>query len=86
MAGKEIFSVGFRLANILRERVANGRYKQRFPTENELIAEFDMSRYAVRSAMQRLESDGQIHRQGRGTTVVERSAPESRWAVRRSRT
>jgi GntR family transcriptional regulator len=83
VAGRGTSSVGFRLANILRERVANGRYKRRFPTENELIAEFGMSRYAVRSAMQRLESDGQIHRQpGRGTTVVERSAPESRWAIR----
>ena len=33
MAGRGTSSVGFKLANILRERVAAGRYKDRFPTE-----------------------------------------------------
>ena len=83
MAGRGTASVGFKLANILRERVASGRYKERFPTESELIAEFGMSRYAVRSAMQRLESDGQINRQPRrGTSVVERAPDAGSWAIR----
>ena len=83
MAGRGTSSVGFRLAGILRERVASGKYTQRFPTETELIAEFGMSRYAVRSAMQRLESDGQIHRHpGRGTNVVERVPEAANWAIR----
>lgn len=84
MAGRGTTSVGFKLATILRERVAAGRYKKQFPTENELIAEFGMSRYAVRSAMQRLETDGQIHRHpGRGTKVLEHApAPDSSWAIR----
>ena len=83
MAGRGTSSVGFKLANILRERVAAGRYKDRFPTEAELIAEFMMSRYAVRSAMQRLESDGQINRQpGRGTSLVERAPDPGGWAIR----
>jgi GntR family transcriptional regulator len=83
MAGRGTSSVGFKLANVLRQRVAAGKYKQRFPTENELIAEFGMSRYAVRSAMHRLESDGQIHRHpGRGTKVLERAPAESSWAIR----
>jgi GntR family transcriptional regulator len=83
MAGRGTSSVGFKLANVLRERVAAGKYKQRFPTENELIAEFGMSRYAVRSAMQRLESDGQIHRHpGRGTKVLDRAPAQSNWVIR----
>ena len=83
MAGRGTSSVGFKLAGILRERVASGKYKQRFPTENELIAEFGMSRYAVRSAMQRLESDGQIHRHpGRGTKVLDHTPAQSNWVIR----
>jgi GntR family transcriptional regulator len=83
MAGRGTSSVGFKLANVLRERVAAGKYKQRFPTENELIAEFGMSRYAVRSAMQRLESDGQIHRHpGRGTKVLDPIPAQSNWVIR----
>jgi hypothetical protein len=58
MAGRGTSSVGFKLANVLRERVAAGKYKQRFPTENELIAEFGMSRYAVRSAITEAEKIG----------------------------
>jgi GntR family transcriptional regulator len=46
------------------------------------MLEFGMSRYAVRSALQRLESDGQINRQpGRGTVVVEATAPAPSWAI-----
>ena len=83
MAGRGTSSVGFRLANTLRERVATGKYKKRFPTENELIAEFETSRYAVRSAMHRLEMDGQIHRHpGRGTEVLERTPIQSSWVIR----
>ncbi|CAN5920715.1 hypothetical protein BH11PSE3_BH11PSE3_43270 [soil metagenome] len=84
MAVRGTSSVGFRLAKELRDRIAAGLYDNEFPTESELIAEFAMSRYAVRSALQRLESDGQISRQpGRGTTVVERSSSEgSTWAIR----
>jgi GntR family transcriptional regulator len=83
MAGRGTSSVGYRLASILRERVSAGKYKKRFPTENELIAEFGMSRYAVRSAMHRLETDGQIHRHpGRGTQVLERTPIQSNWVIR----
>ncbi len=68
---------------MLRDRIAAGKYAKGFPTESELIAEFAMSRYAVRSALQRLEDDGQIHRHpGRGTMLVERSAGNATWAIR----
>jgi GntR family transcriptional regulator len=83
MAGRGTSSVGFGLAKELRARIAAGRYAKGFPTENALIAEFGMSRYAVRSALQRLEGDGQIRRHpGRGTTLVERSSEGSTWAIR----
>jgi GntR family transcriptional regulator len=83
MASRGTTSVGFGLAKVLRDRIAAGRYAKGFPTENELIAEFAMSRYAVRSALQRLEEDGQIDRHpGRGTMLVERATGNSTWAIR----
>jgi len=82
MSGRGTSSIGFKLAGVLRDRVARGKYARRFPTESELMAEFGMSRYAVRSALQRLEADGQIHRQpGRGTVVVETVPPAANWAI-----
>lgn len=83
MSTRGASSVGFKLANILRERVAGGLYRDRFPTEAELIAEFNTSRYAVRSAMQRLESDGQVSRRpGRGTHLLEAAPDPGGWAIR----
>lgn len=84
MAGRGTSSVGFGLAKVLRDRIAAGDYAKGFSTESELMGEFAMSRYAVRSALQRLENDGQIRRQpGRGTVLVERSSSEgSTWAIR----
>lgn len=83
MARRGTTSVGFGLAKALRDRIAAGKYTKGFPTENELIAEFSMSRYAVRSALQRLEDDGQIHRRpGRGTILVELTSGNSTWAIR----
>jgi len=83
MASRGTSSVGFALAKVLRDRIAGGRYTNNFPTENELMAEFAMSRYAVRSALQRLETDGQIRRHpGRGTMLVERFSEGSTWAIR----
>jgi GntR family transcriptional regulator len=83
MAARDGLSVGHKLAAVLRERIARGDYAKRVPTESELMIELGMSRYAVRSAMLRLERDGVIERRpGRGTTVVERSVSDSAWAIR----
>lgn len=83
MASRGETSLGFKLARILRERIRAGDYAERVPTENELMAEFAMSRYAVRSAMLRLERDGQIDRHpGRGTRVVSRGTDGASWAIR----
>lgn len=83
MAGRGVSSVGYRLAEVLRARIAAGDYAKRVPTENELMAEFAMSRYAVRSAMLRLERDGQIDRHpGRGTKVINLGTEGASWAIR----
>ena len=83
MAGRGVSSVGYRLAELLRARIAAGDYAKRVPTENELMAEFAMSRYAVRSAMLRLERDGQIDRHpGRGTRVINLGTGGASWAIR----
>jgi len=83
MAERGASSVGFKLAKILRERIRAGDYAKHVPTENELMSEFAMSRYAVRSAMLRLERDGQITRHpGRGTKVISRRAEGAGWAIR----
>lgn len=76
-------SVGYRLAKILRSRIAHAEYKSEFPTENDLIREFGMSRYAVRSALNRLAAEGLIERHaGRGTTVLKPSEVGSPWVIR----
>lgn len=83
MAERGANSLGHGLARILRERIARGLYDEGVPTENALRTEFGMSRYAVRSALQRLERDGLIERRpGRGTTVVPRAPDASSWAIR----
>lgn len=83
MAERESASVGSRLARILRDRIARRRYSEKVPTESELMAEFGMSRYAVRAALLQLERDGLIERRPRrGTTVVEGAPDASPWAIR----
>lgn len=83
MAERGATSIGHGLACILRERIARGLYAAGVPTESALRTEFAMSRYAVRSALQRLERDGLIERRpGRGTTVVPRAPDASSWAIR----
>lgn len=83
MAERGASSLGFKLAKILRQRIRAGDYAKRVPTENELMSEFAMSRYAVRTAMLRLERDGQIDRHpGRGTRVVNRETEGASWAIR----
>jgi DNA-binding FadR family transcriptional regulator len=69
MAERGAASIGHGLARTLRERIARGVYAKGVPTESALMAEFGMSRYAVRSALQRLERDG----------LIERRAAAPRW-------
>ena len=60
------------LAGELREKVLAGAFTKDspFPTETMLCREYDVSRYTVREALRKLESEGLIQRKrGSGTTV-----------------
>jgi GntR family transcriptional regulator len=66
------------ISNILTERIEQGRYAigDLLPTEQDLCAEFDVSRYTVREALRRLIEAGLVRRrQGSGSQVVANKAP-----------
>src|SRR5437763_16629679 len=59
------------LERVLAERIAEGRYREGFPGDLELAAEFSVSRGTVRQALDRLARSGLIvRRQGRGSFVA----------------
>src|SRR5437763_14558667 len=59
------------LERVLAERIAEGRYRDGFPGDLELAAEFSVSRGTVRQALDRLARSGLIVRhQGRGSFVA----------------
>lgn len=61
----------------LRNRIINGKYniKMRLPTEESLIDEFKVSRYAVRKAIKQLADEGLVYSvKGKGVVVLEHTA------------
>jgi DNA-binding GntR family transcriptional regulator len=64
------------LADELRRRILSGQLKPRdnFPTEAELCREHDVSRFTVREALRRLQSEGLIERRRGSGTVVHPAA------------
>ena len=55
----------------LRRRLATGEFRVRFPTDEELVATYDVSRHTVREAVRHLADDGLVIRErGRGTTLT----------------
>ncbi|HVW31220.1 MAG TPA: GntR family transcriptional regulator [Acidimicrobiia bacterium] len=59
------------LERVLAERISEGRYRDGFPGDLELAAEFSVSRGTVRQALDRLARSGLIVRhQGRGSFVA----------------
>lgn len=58
----------------LRRRLVAGDFGDQFPTEEELVEEYEVSRGTVRQALLRLRDDGLLtSRRGRGTFVVDPS-------------
>lgn len=59
------------LLETLKERIKNGEFIDRFPTDKELTTTYGVSRQTVREALRRLETDGILTRQrGKGTTLL----------------
>jgi GntR family transcriptional regulator len=54
----------------LRARLQNGEFAERFPTDEQLVADYDVSRQTVREAVRRLADEGLLERaRGRATRV-----------------
>ncbi|MBM4339731.1 MAG: GntR family transcriptional regulator [Deltaproteobacteria bacterium] len=65
----------YQLENILREKIKSGEYAPRepFPTEDQLVQSYKVSRITVRQALASLEKEGLIIRKrGKGSLVTER--------------
>lgn len=55
----------------LRAEMAAGVFDEKFPTDDELTAQYGVSRQTVREAVRRLQTEGLVERQrGRGTTLT----------------
>lgn len=58
------------LESELRERLEAGEFDERFPTDNELVDAYGVSRHTVREAIRQLNTTGILRRErGRGTVV-----------------
>jgi|GEM_PF-549237 len=76
-AGK---TLGERAVSFIRRCIEDGRFPggARLPAEQEMAEELSVSRTTVRSALDRLESEGYLKsRKGRGRVVVRRSGPKN---------
>jgi GntR family transcriptional regulator len=61
---------------VLREHLAEGRYRDGLPPELRLVQQFGVARATVRKALERLESEGLIDRRpGRGTRLRKTVTP-----------
>lgn len=64
----------YQLETILREKINSGEFSPRdlFPTEDQLVQSYHVSRITVRQALSALEKDGLItRRRGKGSFVTE---------------
>ncbi|MFN3217284.1 MAG: GntR family transcriptional regulator [Acidimicrobiales bacterium] len=54
----------------LRRRLDDGEFDERFPTDGELVADYEVSRHTAREAVRHLNRTGLLRRErGRGTVV-----------------
>jgi GntR family transcriptional regulator len=59
------------LTDDLRRRIDAGAFTERFPTEAELVADYDVSRHTVREALRRLRAEGTVvAERGRGSFLA----------------
>ncbi|HZD65140.1 MAG TPA: GntR family transcriptional regulator [Acidimicrobiales bacterium] len=60
------------LLSDLRRRLADGQFPTRFPTDAQLMADYQVSRQTVREAVRHLVNEGRVDRQrGRGSRVCQ---------------
>ncbi len=58
------------LETALKQRLDAGEFDDRFPTDNELVTEYSVSRHTVREAIRHLNKAGILRRErGRGTVI-----------------
>ena len=58
------------LESDLKRRLDAGEFDERFPTDHELVQQYDVSRHTVREAIGHLNRSGILRRErGRGTVV-----------------
>lgn len=72
------------ILRVLRARVASGEYAvgQQFPTDKDLVREFNVGRHTVRAAVEQLVSDGLVERRpGLGTFTVQQSIQADEWTI-----
>lgn len=59
------------IADDLRHRLSSGEFEERFPTDEELTRDYEVSRHTAREAVRRLSTEGLLIRQrGRGTSLT----------------
>ena len=64
---------------VLREHLAEGRYRDGLPAELRLVQQFGVARATVRKALERLEREGLIDRRpGRGTRLRKTTEPAAK--------
>lgn len=66
----------------LRARLAAGEFAERFPSDVDLVREYDVSRQTVREAVRHLQQEGLVERvRGQGTSVRRRPIEQSLGAM-----
>ncbi len=68
----------YQIAQDMRAKIASGRWgpEDKLPSENQLTAQYGVSRIAVRQALAELEKDGLIvKRRGKGSFLTRRAVP-----------